>query len=209
MSTDPAGNGPTESDLHAMRDALLGVLDFAPTDDQLRAAWANPQLAGLAREWGWGDTELREKLAAELERIRRDTPEAGSPTAELAEERRSTRQQRLLDDRHVQPVVLDEAALHERPSRRGQVSPTGTNGAAPSPRVGPAAAVTVLLVVGVALAGGAGIVLLTLAHQLFAGLVCVAVALALLAVADRRLRRHGAARRAALNSGNKLESGDG
>ncbi|GAB3161921.1 hypothetical protein GCM10027258_79860 [Amycolatopsis stemonae] len=208
MNTDPAGAGPTETELTAMRDMMLGVIDFAPTDAELRTAWSNPRLASLAREWGWGDTELREELAAELEAIHRD---ALSTAVQL----RTGRQERLLDPTDVRPVQLDEAALARGHGSAGEPapaphSPTGPTTASVPPRPAPpGTAATVLLIIGVAVAGGAAIVLLTWAHQLLAGLACVVAAVALIVVADRRLRRRGAARRAALNSDNAQEHGDG
>lgn len=73
------------------------------------------------------------------------------------------------------------------------------------PGAGAGVPVTVLLIVLVAAAVGTGIALLTGAHQLWASVVGVA----LIVVVDQRLRRHGAARRAALNSQNTPEPNDG
>lgn len=81
----------------------------------------------------------------------------------------------------------------------------------PAPETTPAPSLpaTVLLIVLVAAAAGTGIALLTGAHQLGACVVGVALAVALIVLVDQRLRRHGAARRAALNSQNTPESNDG
>lgn len=73
----------------------------------------------------------------------------------------------------------------------------------------PTMSVTVVLVVVLAAAGVGGIVLLTGLHQLWLGVGCVAVAVALIVVLDRRLRRHGSARRAARTGANTPEPGDG
>ncbi|MEW2505958.1 MULTISPECIES: hypothetical protein [unclassified Amycolatopsis] len=125
---------------------------------------------------GLGDTELREELAAEIERLCEESPALPSP--EDAAGRRGAAARGLGSTQHYL---------------------AGSEGAGAVEQVAPATAGTVLLLAGIAAAGGAGIVLLTWAHQLLAGLVCVAIAAALIGVADRRLRRHGAARRTDLS----------
>jgi hypothetical protein len=58
--------------LAEMRDEMVGNLDFEPTDDELRRVLAeHSHIVALAYEWGWGDTEVREQLAAALEAMRR------------------------------------------------------------------------------------------------------------------------------------------
>jgi predicted PurR-regulated permease PerM len=72
----------------------------------------------------------------------------------------------------------------------------GTPGDAATPaRLAPSTPVTLLLIVLLAVTGGAAIVLLTFAHQLWAGLACAVVAAAALWGADRRLRRRVEVRR--------------
>ncbi|WP_433716923.1 hypothetical protein ACQP2U_43620 (plasmid) [Nocardia sp. CA-084685] len=51
-----------------MRTAMQGVIDFVPSDDELRRIWSDQQLIALAHAWGWSDTEVREQLAAALEK---------------------------------------------------------------------------------------------------------------------------------------------
>jgi hypothetical protein len=58
------------SDLSEMRNSMLGVLSFSPSDEELRVAYNNRDLVSLALRWGWGDTEVREELAAFLEQAR-------------------------------------------------------------------------------------------------------------------------------------------
>lgn len=105
---------PSEDDLREMRDMMLGVIDFAPSDDELRAAWTNPRLVGLAREWGWGDTELRDELAAELEQIRRAATAPAGPSSPDARELtfRVGSQPQILDPDRIFPITahLDETA---------------------------------------------------------------------------------------------------
>lgn len=60
----------TDADLDEMREIMEGVIDFVPTDRELRLAVANqPGILALAVEWGWHDTEIREQLAPALEEI--------------------------------------------------------------------------------------------------------------------------------------------
>jgi hypothetical protein len=74
---------------------------------------------------------------------------------------------------------------------------TSGNPPAPSaPELKPSTAVTTLLIAAAAVAGLGAILLLVPAHQLAFGTVAGAVTVVLLLVADRRLRRHGAIRRA-------------
>ncbi|MGW4528313.1 hypothetical protein [Amycolatopsis sp. NPDC004378] len=227
---------PSEDDLREMRDMMLGVIDFAPADDELRTAWTNPRLVSLAREWGWGDTELRDELAAELEQIRRAaTASASAESSRL--EFRVGRQQKILDPDSKSAIHIDEAALRRSSGAPGskseQPQPTSTYSGAEQheqadagvaaerldgegdameqiePGAGahgdvavpagpaPSTPVTVLLIVLLAVAGGAAIVLLTGAHQLWAGLACAVVAVAALWAADRRLRRRAEIRRLA------------
>jgi hypothetical protein len=64
--------GPSEDDLREMREVMMGVIDFEPTDDELRAVWADQELVGLAHTWSWHDTEVRDDLAAALEAARQE-----------------------------------------------------------------------------------------------------------------------------------------
>lgn len=55
-------------DYQAIRDEAQGNVSFVPTDDQIDATLAAyPELIGLAQQWGWGDTEVRERLCTVLE----------------------------------------------------------------------------------------------------------------------------------------------
>jgi hypothetical protein len=63
---------PDAATFREMRDEMMGNLDFQPTDDELRRVFAEHRhIVALAYEWGWGDTEVREQLAAALGAMRR------------------------------------------------------------------------------------------------------------------------------------------
>ncbi|RAS59395.1 hypothetical protein C8D87_1147 [Lentzea atacamensis] len=64
----------------------------------------------------------------------------------------------------------------------------------------PNTALTVVLLGLLAVSGTAAIVLVSVAHQLWIGAACAATTVALIMLCDQRLRRHGAARRAARNN---------
>lgn len=206
---------PSEDDLREMRDMMMGVIAFPPTDDELRVAWTNPRLVSLAREWGWGDTELREELAAELEQNRSAGARTAAPSSSTDPEFRLTRQQQLLDPAVVRlpEIRLDETALRLSEQREQRVTATsGDVGMAARPEIkgdamnqtdsdagapgasAPGSPVTLLLIVLLAVTGGAAIVLLTFAQPLWAGLACTAVAAAVLWITDRRLRRRAEVR---------------
>ena len=65
--------GPSEDELREMREAMLGVIAFEPTDDELRAVWVDQELVALAAAWSWHDTEVRDDLAAALEKNRAES----------------------------------------------------------------------------------------------------------------------------------------
>lgn len=76
---------PTPDELATMRAETLGVLNFEPTDENLRRVWLdNPHLVAQAQEWGWGDTDVRDQLCAALERPRNDTTTTGRAVTRTA-----------------------------------------------------------------------------------------------------------------------------
>lgn len=53
-----------------MRYELVGNVAIEATDVMLRRVFAEfPQVVWLARQWGWGDTEVRDQLCAAVEQI--------------------------------------------------------------------------------------------------------------------------------------------
>ncbi|GAB3161946.1 hypothetical protein GCM10027258_79970 [Amycolatopsis stemonae] len=71
---------PSADDLARMRDETVGNVDFDVTDEQLLQVWLDdPHLVALAREWGWGDTEVRDQLCAYLEALGARPPAPRQP----------------------------------------------------------------------------------------------------------------------------------
>lgn len=59
-------------DFNDVRDAMMGVIDFEPTDEQIREAIGHKSdLLGQAAEWGWNDTEVRSEVANALGALER------------------------------------------------------------------------------------------------------------------------------------------
>lgn len=62
---------PNDQTFTAMRNEMVGILDFEPTDEELGRIFVD--YLGLvlhATEWGWEDTEVRAELCTALEEIR-------------------------------------------------------------------------------------------------------------------------------------------
>ncbi len=58
------------ADLHQIRDMLKGNINFEPTDEQIRrVVLADPYAMATAWDWGWNDTEVRDRLCAALEAL--------------------------------------------------------------------------------------------------------------------------------------------
>lgn len=59
-----------EEHMDDIRGELLGNVSIDPTNAELRQVIDdNPDVVGLAYQWGWGDTEVREKICALVEQI--------------------------------------------------------------------------------------------------------------------------------------------
>lgn len=60
-----------DSDLAEIREMLMGNVDFEPTDAEIReVVLADPYAMVTARDWGWNDTEVRDRICVALERRR-------------------------------------------------------------------------------------------------------------------------------------------
>ena len=56
-----------QADFDTIRDEVMGIVDFVPTDEQIVLALKDHhELLGSAFSWGWGDTEVRSALADAL-----------------------------------------------------------------------------------------------------------------------------------------------
>jgi hypothetical protein len=101
---------PSVDDLARMRDETVGNVAFDVTDQQLQQVWRDhPHLVALAREWTWGDTEVRDKLCEQLEALGAQPLTSGQPvTVGLRVDVATYARRRAQSDGRTAAVVVGE-----------------------------------------------------------------------------------------------------
>lgn len=70
----------SSKDIEEMSGEMKGNVYPDPTEDELReVVRREPSLYHLAKQWTWGDTEVRDKLAAALYHLRTERVKAEHP----------------------------------------------------------------------------------------------------------------------------------
>jgi hypothetical protein len=92
-----------EAQLAEMRREMEGVIAFVPSDEQLRRVWERHyDIVCEAARWGWGDTVVRDDLAAALEAMEAERVSGAGVSAQLELE-----QGEIMDDGRARRIAAE------------------------------------------------------------------------------------------------------